>query len=226
MTQSAQHGTRPDDRPAAPPGRFDLLLIVMVAVYLLSAFTTGRWTGALRVVLFTVVALLAIRGSLLPRRIAGLVVAVVLAGSAVMVAVSFIDQAGRGIANVWAGLMLLFAAVVILYRVLSLTTVTMQSIYAALSVYLIIGVAFASFFAAIDYLNGGHFFAQHQPASTQTFQYFSFSTLTTLGYGDFTAAGNFSRALATLEAATGQIFLVTLVAFLVSQFRAPGEQQH
>ena len=225
MTQSAQHGIRQDDRPAASPGRFDLLLTVMIAAYLLSAFTTGRWTVALRVLLFAVVALLAMRNSLVPRRIAGLIVAVVLAGSAVMLAVSFINQAGRGIANIWAGLVLLFAVVVILYRVLSLTTVTMQSIYAAVSVYLIIGVAFASFFAAIDYLNGGHFFAQNQPGSTQAFQYFSFSTLTTLGYGDFTAAGNFGRALATLEAMAGQIFLVTLVAFLVARFRSPGDQE-
>lgn len=225
MTYSAQRGIRQDDLPAASPGRFDLLLIVMVAAYLLSAFTTGRWTGALRVLLFTVAALLAIRTSFLSRRTAGMIAAVVLAGSAIMIAVSFINQAGRGIANIWAGLLLLFAIVVILHRVLSFTTVTKQSIYAALSVYLIIGVAFASFFAAINYLNGGHFFAQHQPGSTQTFQYFSFSTLTTLGYGDFTAAGNFGRALATLEAATGQIFLVTLVAFLVARFRNPGDQE-
>ena len=64
----------------------------------------------------------------------------------------------------------------------------MQNIYGALSAYLMIGVAFAAFFTAIDHLSGGNFFAQGQPDSTQTFQYFSFTTLTTLGYGDFTAA--------------------------------------
>jgi len=47
------------------------------------------------------------------------------------------------------------------------------------------------------------------------------TTLTTLGYGDFTAAGNPGRALAVLEALTGQIFLLTLVASLVAQFRSP-----
>jgi hypothetical protein len=195
----------------------------MVSAYLLSALTNGRWTEALRVVLFAMVALLAIRNSLLPRRTAGLIVAGVLASSAVMVAVWFITETGKGVANIWAGLVLLFAVVVIVHRVLSLRAVTMQSIYGAVSAYLIIGVAFASFFAAIDHLSGGHFFAQGQPDSTQTFQYFSFTTLTTLGYGDFTAAGNFGRALADLEALTGQIFLVTLVAFLVTQFRTPGE---
>jgi hypothetical protein len=83
-----------------------------------------------------------------------------------------------------------------------------------------IGMMFAAFYAAIKYLGGGGFFANGQPANTQTFQYFSFSTLTTLGYGDFTSADNGGRAVAVLEAMTGQIFLATLVARLVSAYRS------
>jgi len=49
-------------------------------------------------------------------------------------------------------------------------------------------------------------------------QYFSFSTLTTLGYGDVPSATNIGRAVATLEAICGQIFLVTLIARLVANF--------
>lgn len=222
MTRSTEHDTRPDEGPAASPGRFDLLLIVMVSAYLLSALTNGRWIDALRVLLFTVAALLALRGSLLPKRTAQLIVVAVLAGSAIMLTLSFTTETGRGIASIWAGLVLLFAVVVIVRRVLSTRTVTTQNIYGAVSAYLMIGVAFAAFFAAIDHLGGGHFFAQGHPDSTQTFQYFSFTTLTTLGYGDFTAAGNLGRALADLEALTGQIFLVTLVAFLVTRFRWSG----
>ena len=65
------------------------------------------------------------------------------------------------------------------------------------------------------------FFANGQPANTQTFQYFSFTTLTTLGYGDFTAAENGGRSIAVLEAMTGQVFLATLVARLVTAYRGP-----
>ena len=68
------------------------------------------------------------------------------------------------------------------------------------------------------------FFADDQPANTQTFQYFSFTTLTTLGYGDFTAAQDGGRSIAMLEALTGQVFLATLVARLVSAYRGPSEQ--
>ena len=67
------------------------------------------------------------------------------------------------------------------------------------------------------------FFANGQHASPQTFQYFSFATLTTLGYGDFTALQNSARAVAVIEALAGQVFLATLVARLVAAFRGPSQ---
>ena len=225
VVRKTQHATQPDKGPAASPGRFGLLLIVLIISYLLSAFTTGQWIDALRVVLFAGAALLALRNSVVPPPTARLILIVVLAGSAVMFAAALTTETGNGIASLWAGLVLLFAVVLIVHRVLHFGMVTIQSIFGALSAYLIIGLMFAAFFAALDYLGGGHFFANGQPATTQTFQYFSFTTLTTLGYGDFTAAASSGRAVAILEALTGQIFLITLVAFLVSQFRAPGEQR-
>ena len=73
----------------------------------------------------------------------------------------------------------------------------------------------------MNYLSTSDFFVDNEPANTQTFQYFSFTTLTTLGYGDFTAAESGSRSIAVLEALTGQIFLATLVARLVAAYRTP-----
>src|ERR1700751_661711 len=83
---------------------------------------------------------------------------------------------------------------------------------------MIIGLMFGACYAAIDHLGGPPFFADNQPATSQTFQYFSFVTLTTLGYGDFTAVGSGGRAIAVLEALAGQVFLATLVARLVSAY--------
>jgi hypothetical protein len=97
--------------------------------------------------------------------------------------------------------------------------VTLQSIYGAVSAYIIIGLMFAAFYGAMDRLGQAPFFADGQPGDTRTFQYFSFTTLTTLGYGDFTAVGNGGRAVAVMEALFGQIFLATLVARLVSAFQ-------
>jgi hypothetical protein len=126
-----------------------------------------------------------------------------------------------GAAELWKALMLLMTAVVVVRRVLAKPTVTIQSIYGALSAYLIIGLMFAACYTAIQHLGSSGFFADNQPANTQTFQYFSFTTLTTLGYGDFTAAESGGRSVAVMEAMTGQVFLATLVARLVTAFRAP-----
>ncbi len=208
---------------AAVPGRFGLLLILLICAYLLSAFVSGRWVSVVQVVIFTGTALLALRNWPTKSRVTRPAVALVLAVSALSLALQFTTETGAGIASIWTGLILLGAALLIVRRVFNFRAVTVQSIYGVLSAYIILGLMFAAFFAAIDHLGGGHFFANNQPASTQTFQYFSFTTLTTLGYGDFTAASNPGRAVAILEALVGQIYLITLVSRMVAQFRAPGE---
>jgi len=221
VTPDTEHDPGPGEVSDAAPGRFGLLLVLLIGAYLLSAFTGGRWASVLLVLLFNGAAVLALRNWSVTRRTARLVLAVALAGSAAACALLFTTETGTGIADIWAGLVLLAAAALIVHRVLSTATITGQSIYGALSAYLVLGLMFAAFFAAVAHLTAGNFFADNQPDSTQTFQYFSFTTLTTLGYGDFTAAGNPGRALAVLEALTGQVFLVTLVASLVAQFRSP-----
>ena len=224
VTRDAAPGT---ERPASPTGRYGLLLILLVGTYLLSAFTTGKLVNAVQIVVFVVALLLALRNALVATWVARLIVGVVAAGSAVAFGLALAQPslAAVGAAEIWAGLVLLTAAVVIVYRILASTTVTLQSIYGAVSAYMVIGLMFAAFYGAMDRLGGGLFFADGQPGDTRTFQYFSFTTLTTLGYGDFTAAGNAGRAVAVMEAMFGQIFLATLVARLVSAFRPSDRRQ-
>jgi ion channel len=218
---AAPERAAPGQGRAAIPGRYGLLLLLLIGTYLLSAFTSGALIIATQVVVFVLLLLLALRNSLIARWITRLVIVVVLAGSALAfgVAVAQPSTAAVGAAQLWTGLVLLAAVVVILRRVLASTSVTLQSIYGALSAYMIIGLMFAAFYAAMDKLGGGAFFANGQPGDTRTFQYFSFTTLTTLGYGDFTAAKDAGRAIAVMEAMFGQIFLATLVARLVASFR-------
>jgi hypothetical protein len=215
-------------QPEPAPGRYGALLLLLIAGYLLSAFITARWIESLQVVLFTVAMILALRSSSVSWRGVRLLLAIAVIGVPVF-AISLskaTGDVGTGIANIWTGLVLLAAVVMIVHRVLAFGTVTLQSIFGAFSAYLIVGLMFASFFAAIYHFSGDHFFANNQPGNTQTFQYFSFTTLTTLGYGDFTALENSGRAVAVMEALTGQIFLATLVARLVAAFRTSGDGQN
>jgi len=201
-------------------GRYGLLLLVLIGTYLFSAFNGAHLTTEVQILLFALVLLLAMRSSPLSGSWPLIISAITVIGSAAAFGAALTGtQAGLGAAEIWKTLVLLMTAVVVVRRVLAKRTVTIQSIYGALSAYLIIGLMFAASFAAIQRLDTSNFFADHEPVNTQTLQYFSFTTLTTLGYGDFTAANNGGRSVAVMEALTGQIFLATLVARLVAAYR-------
>ena len=204
---------------AGREARYGLLLITLVAAYLLSALTHSNWAGAVHVGFVVLIALLAVRQANLGRRLSRLAVGGTLVTAVVVgLCATSSNTTAEGIAGIWNGVVLLLTVMVIIDGVLRLERVTAQSIYGALSAYLLIGLMFASFYSALDFLVPQPFFAGGQPANAQTLQYFSFTTLTTLGYGDFTAAGSFGRAIAVLEAVAGQVFLATLVARLVSGY--------
>jgi len=206
--------------------RFGLLFAVLAGTYLVSAFLSGPLIRILQLALFLAVVMIAVRASRVTRRITRLANAVVLAGTAAALAVTQATSATpssrtAGAAFAWIAAMLLFAVILILREVLTAKDVTLQSIFGALSAYLVIGLMFAAGYATMSAFGGAPFFANGQPGSTATFQYFSFTTLTTVGYGDFTAAAASGRAVAVMEAVLGQVFLAVLVGWLVSTFRAP-----
>jgi len=206
-------------------GRYGLLLAVLIGTYLLTAFSGAKLatlTTEIQVVLFAGVLLIALRTSMLPGRWPAVIGAVTLIGSALTFWTSLSGtRTGKAAEDLWKALLLLLTVIMVVRRVLAKPEVTIQSIYGALSAYLITGLMFASGYAALEHLGQSDFFANQQPANTQTFQYFSFTTLTTLGYGDFTAAESGGRSIAVLEALTGQVFLATLVARLVAAYRGP-----
>ena len=211
-------------RTGSPPrgGRYGLLLLVLVGTYLLTAFDATKLATEVQVVLFAAILLIALRDSPLSVTWTAVIGAITVIGSAVTFWTSLSgSRTGEAAEDFWKALLLLLATVIVVRRVLAKPTVTIQSIYGALSAYLITGLMFASIFAGMYHLGESDFFASNQPANTQTFQYFSFTTLTTLGYGDFTAAESGGRSIAVLEALTGQVFLATLVARLVAAYRTP-----
>jgi hypothetical protein len=200
-------------------GRYGLLLLTLVTAYLVSAVTYTRWTGPVHVAFIAAIGLLSLRNTRLrPRKrrlaAAGGVVTAIAAGLCLKSG----NTVAQGAGDLWGATVLLLTVLVIVGRVLRIGHVTAQSIYAALSAYMLIGLMFTEVFAALNVFEAGAFFADGQPANSQTLQYFSFTTLTTLGYGDFTAAGSLGRAVAVLEAISGQVFLATLVARLVSAY--------
>jgi nucleoside permease NupC len=109
------------------------------------------------------------------------------------------------------------APVAIVAGVARRKTLDIRTVLAALCVYVLLGMFWTFVYQVIDAIDSQPFFAQDATASTSDFVYFSFVTMTTTGYGDLTAANGLGRALAVLEALAGQLYLVTVVAVLVSQ---------
>lgn len=112
-----------------------------------------------------------------------------------------------------AALFFLVIAGAILSYVLKDEVVTGEKISAAMCVYLFIGLIWAFLFSLTYHLQPGSFSIENPELSH--FVYYSFTTLSTLGYGDITPLSPAARALSYVEAITGQLYLTVLVARLV-----------
>jgi hypothetical protein len=118
---------------------------------------------------------------------------------------------------------LMFLCVVILNRVVRDQVVTVETIAGAASVYLLFGVAWSSLFGLVELLHPGSLFipevwgakAATEIESLGPLIYFSFASLTTVGYGDIHATSPLAANLAVFEAIMGQLYLTVLVARLV-----------
>jgi len=103
--------------------------------------------------------------------------------------------------------------------------VVVTAVFGALTIYLLIGLAFAFLIGAIATGAGGDYFAQGTDGTQAQRVYFSFTSMTTTGLGDFTTATRVGNSLTVLEMLIGQLYLVTVIAMLVGNLRrrAPGE---
>ena len=120
------------------------------------------------------------------------------------------------VAHVFTVFFLVLVAMLIVSHVLKAERVSREKIFGALSVYLLLGVIWAFLYLIVDFLVPGSFrYGQDGVLTSAEMVYYSFVTLTTLGYGDIVPIAPSVRALATLEALTGQLYLTVLVARLV-----------
>ena len=126
-----------------------------------------------------------------------------------------------GIAFVVDSLLLAVAAITILRRVVLTAQVDFRTILGAISVFTLLGLLFGFLFLALGRLVAGDVFVGVAHAQARDYLFFSYTTLTTTGYGNLVPAGDIGQILAVFEMLTGQVFLVTLVAGLVSLWR-PG----
>ncbi|MGE3138390.1 MAG: potassium channel family protein, partial [Thermoleophilia bacterium] len=121
--------------------------------------------------------------------------------------------------DIATSLCLLGVLVLLLRALLGEREVTISTVAGVLAAYLMIGVVFTSAYSAAFTISADAFSATFDPLERFDLFYFSFITLATVGFGDVTPANDVTRALAMSEAVMGQLFLVTVVARVVSLYR-------
>ena len=103
-------------------------------------------------------------------------------------------------------------------RLLRERGVTLQAVAGALAIYLSIGLDFAWIISFITHVDSALYFAQHTNGTEGDRVYFSFTVLTTTGFGDYSAVTPVGHALAVIEMLTGQFYLVTVIGLLIGNF--------
>lgn len=121
--------------------------------------------------------------------------------------------------SVWLCVFLLYLAAIMLTNMLHTTRVTGRMLYRAISAYLLIGLAWGSAYEFIMLLDPDAIVGLEGDSSLGHCIYYSFITLTTLGYGDHTPVAPWAKSLAVTEAIVGPLFLAILVARLAALYR-------
>ena len=203
---------------------FGGVLILVVLTYVLgSVLPDGSWSRVVLVATTTTTSLFALSAS----HVRGLWIrrAAVLSILAVAIAIVSAATGQRDWVSVaWVIEIVLLAVSMgtVLATVVVSPQIGARTILGALSVYTALGILFTAAYSLIDRIQDAEFFSGvAHPAGTD-FLFFSYTTLTTTGYGDLVPAGQPGQMVSGLEMMVGQIFLVTLVAGLVSVWK-PGE---
>jgi hypothetical protein len=217
-----------DDKAAGPQFRYPAVLALMlIAVVFLIAAPTANWARALGITIEGVALVITVatsreRESVRLRR-------AVVVGLAMVIAVLLI---ALGVAPRWLTALVAVAVtagvpIVLvrgLLRLLRTSGVTFNAVAGSLAIYLSTGLVFAWVVGFVAQVSSTPYFAQHATSSEGDKVYFSFSVLTTTGFGDFTAATAVGHALAVIEMLTGQLYLVTVIGLLIGNFAARGRQ--
>ena len=205
-------------------GRFSLLFLVLFLLVLFAPFVTREGDGnpVIVDVLYAGIPL-AVMFAIGRRRRAVLVISLLVGVPAIVAALQgqlteglLPEPMGAVIGIVFYG----FACWLILKHIAKMQDVTADTIFGALSLYMLIGITFMNGYVIAEFMEPGSFYVGAAQNPTGHFGpgdllYFSYVTLTTLGYGDITPVLSIARSLAVLEAAIGVMFMAVVIGRVV-----------
>jgi hypothetical protein len=137
------------------------------------------------------------------------------------------DQDWQAVSAIFGTLTLAYVTILVFSALLKSKEVTSTVIWQAISVYLLIGLTWASLYLFLDLTTPGSFQDNSSPGAEISYPaiaYYSFVTLATLGYGDIVPITSTARGLAVLEVLTGVLYMAILISRLVGTWQ-PGSKR-
>lgn len=197
-----------------------VLLMVIASLVFAAVAPDGNWSGSLLLLLESATLVVALWTAGLAATDSKLSLA--LLSLSAVTAVALIIWGGTtlaGVVGILSAALTVSIAGAIVVGVLDQGEVNRQAVTGAVAIYLLIGFTFVFVYGAMAFLGHGYLFAQGTDGTRALRLYFSYVTLATVGYGDYTMAGNLGHMLSVLEALMGQLYLVTVLALMVSRMR-------
>jgi hypothetical protein len=219
-----RRGERWVERAERVRDEFGLVLVLVLLTYVLTSLLSNRgWSAVVLTIATSATSIVALTSSHARPRLVR--TAVWLSALTIALAVIAAVSDKHTFLNLASAVQISLLAVAmgaVLLRVVTAAEVGSRTILGAISVYTVLGILFTFLYGTIERIQDGAFFeGVHQPSGGD-FLFFSYTTLTTTGYGNLVPGGQPGRMIAGLEMMIGQVFLVTLVAGLVSLWR-PGD---
>jgi hypothetical protein len=201
---------------------YGLVLLLVLISYAVGAMWTDH--KATSVVLFVEIAAVwfALRVSQARPRVRKVAaVMMMLVGIAAIANLVWEDSHTYRLVILTAGLLYVMAPFSIIRHLAQRHTIDQETMLGAICAYLLFGIAFAFVYLALGNIQTDFFGNGQTVTMTQTL-FFSFTTLTTTGYGNLVPAGNPGQTIAVFEMILGQLFLITAMGKIVTEWRPRG----
>ena len=220
-TTPRSHPWRRLSRAFITADSYGFVLLLVMVTYIVSVSVTETWAGSIVLTVQLATVWFTLRTSQarpVVRRIADIVLC--LAAFAAIVSF-FVHQSGheRGGIFVICSLLYLIAPFSIVRHLMLRRDIDTETLLGAITAYLLIGMFFAFAYKAAGDIGSVPFYGTGGHGSLSQDLFFSFVTMTTVGYGDLVPAANPGQTLAVLEALIGQLFLVVAVGKIISSYR-------
>jgi hypothetical protein len=205
----------------ASSSSYGLVLLLILVTYGLSVSLSSKWSGSLLLAIQIATVWFALRTSK-SRRLLRSVAMVLLVWSGVIAVLNLAVPsltAENGLVSFTAGVLYLIAPLSIIRHLVTRRVIDVETLLGALAAYLLWGMCFAFFYHALGFVQSTSFFGGSGDGTFPQDLFFSFTTLTTTGYGNLVPAGNPGQTMAVMEMLLGQLFLVTAIGKIVAAWR-------